>query len=127
MLINISDNYGHLNRTGDYIDEGKLDVINRDLDDILVDANSVDEVKAIVGDSYSVSKATNGVWSGQGNETFVWNGKEVSEAKLISKIGRDKIFQAIVNDGWDFDEDEDKDDFVRDHLQDGLAALGYWS
>jgi hypothetical protein len=60
MLLNISNKIGHLSRTG-HFDESRLNIVNRDTDDLLVESDSIESVQSIVGDTYAVSLVNEGV------------------------------------------------------------------
>lgn len=132
MLINISDNYGHLNRTdSSYTDFENFDVVNSDLDDILVDEKSVEAVTQMLESAgltgYTASLANDGVWSGQNEDTAIWNGKEVSEETLIKKIGVSKLADVLINDGYDIEDFDDVNDLVGNRYDEALKLIGMWA
>lgn len=132
MLININDNYGHMNRTNQsYTDFENFNVVNSDLDDILVDEKSVEVVAKMLKSEeltgYTASLAKNGIWSGQNENTAIWNGKEVSEETLIKKIGVSKLADVLINDGYDIEDFDDANDLVDNHYEEALRLLDMWS
>jgi hypothetical protein len=124
MLLNISNKIGHLSRTG-HFDESRLNIVNRDTDDLLVESDSIESVQSIVGDTYAVSLVNEGVWVGISDLTFIWNNTEVTKQEFINHLGKDKILKSIFELGWDHEDDISLDDFIEKNLNDYLRQLGY--